>query len=50
MAELQPTGAGTYAGDITIGIAGSYGVSARVIPVHPDLASPFDVGRMVWAE
>ena len=50
VAELQPTGAGTYAGDITVGVAGSYGVSARVVPVHPDLASPFDVGRMVWAE
>ena len=23
--------------------------TARVIPVHPDLASPFDVGRIAWA-
>ena len=22
----------------------------RVIPVNPDLASPFDVGRVAWAE
>ena len=48
-AELEPTGTGTYTGEITIGIAGSYGVSARVIPVHPDLASPFEVGRVAWA-
>ena len=50
VAELQPTGSGTYGGDIAIGVAGSYGVSARVIPVHADLANRFDVGRMVWAE
>ena len=49
IAELQPDGPDTYAGEIKIGIAGSYGVSARVVPVHPDLASPFDVGTIAWA-
>ncbi|MET0326434.1 MAG: hypothetical protein ABW219_14515, partial [Ilumatobacteraceae bacterium] len=49
IAELQPDGPDTYAGEIRIGIAGSYGVSARVVPVHPDLASPFDVGKIAWA-
>ena len=34
---------------MVFGIAGSYGVSARVVPVHPDLASPFDVGKIAWA-
>ncbi len=29
---------------------GSYGVSACAFPVHRDLASPFDVGRVAWAE
>ena len=37
-------------GVITIAAAGTHGVSARVIPVHPDLASPFDLGRIAWAE
>ena len=47
---MQPIGDDTYGGEITIGIAGSYGVSARAIPVHPDLASRFDIGRIAWAE
>jgi len=47
--ELQPAPDGTYAGDVTAGVAGSYGVTARVIPVHPDLASPFDTGKLAWA-
>ena len=50
IAELQPTGGGTFTGEIGIGVAGSYGVSACAFPVHPDLASPFDVGRVAWAE
>ncbi len=48
--ELTPTADGTYTGEIAIAIAGTHGVSARVFPVHADLASPFDLGRMAWAE
>ena len=48
--ELQPAGDGTYKGEINIGVAGSYGVSACAFPVHRDLASPFDIGRVAWAE
>ncbi|MBA3605969.1 MAG: hypothetical protein H0W46_08375 [Acidimicrobiia bacterium] len=48
-AELQPAADGTYAGALTVGIAGSYGITARIIPVHPDLAGPFDVGKVAWA-
>jgi glycogen phosphorylase len=47
--ELQPTGEGTYTGEVVVGVAGSYGVTARVIPVHPDLANRFDLGRVIWA-
>jgi len=47
--ELQPASPGTYTGDITIAAAGTHGVTARVVPVHPDLASPFDLGRVAWA-
>jgi len=48
--ELARTAAGTYRGEIAIAIAGTHGISARVFPIHADLASPFDVGRMAWAE
>jgi glycogen phosphorylase len=48
--ELARTAAGTYRGEIAIAVAGTHGISARVFPVHADLASPFDVGRMAWAE
>ena len=50
IAELQPTGGGVFTGEIAIGVAGSYGVSACAFPVHRDLASPFDVGRVAWAD
>ena len=46
---LERTKAGTYTGTITIAAAGTHGVSARVIPVHADLSSPFDLGRIAWA-
>jgi starch phosphorylase len=46
---LAPATPGTYTGTITIAAAGTHGVTARVIPVHPDLASPFDLGRIAWA-
>ena len=47
---MTSAGTGRYTGVITIAAAGTHGVSARVIPVHPDLSSPFDVGRIAWAE
>ncbi len=46
---LTAAGDGRYEGDVTPSVAGSYGVTARLIPVHPDVASPFDVGRIAWA-
>jgi starch phosphorylase len=47
--ELQPAGDGVYTGEIVIGVAGSYGVTARVIPVHADLPNRFDLGRVAYA-
>ena len=47
--ELQPAGNGEYTGEVVVGVAGSYGVTARLIPAHPDLANRFDVGRIAWA-
>ena len=49
IARLQPAGGGVFTGEIAIGVAGSYGVSACAFPVHRDLASPFDIGRVAWA-
>ena len=46
---LHLVGDRRYEGDVTISVAGAYGVTARSIPVHPDLASPFDMGRVTWA-
>jgi starch phosphorylase len=48
---LQPVGgeAATYRGEIVLEAPGSYGVTARVVPVHPGLASPYDLGLASWA-
>jgi starch phosphorylase len=47
---LEPSGDGsTYHGEISLQAPGSYGVTARIIPVHPELASPHDLGLATWA-
>jgi starch phosphorylase len=46
---LAATKPGTYEGTFTLSRGGVFGVTARVLLVHPDLASPFDLGRAVWA-
>jgi starch phosphorylase len=47
---LQPLGDGAnYRGEIALQAPGSYGVAARVVPVHPGLASPYDLGLATWA-
>jgi len=47
--ELQATGAGSFEGEIALEAPGNYGVTARVLPVHEDLASPYDLGLATWA-
>jgi starch phosphorylase len=47
--DLASTTPGTYEGAFTLPRGGVFGVTARVVPVHPNLASPFDLGRVVWA-
>ena len=49
IAELQPAGAGATPARSRSASPAPTACSARVIPVHPDLASPFDVGRIAWA-
>jgi starch phosphorylase len=48
--ELPPAGNGDYGGDVVVAFAGSYGVTARIIPVHPDLANRFELGLVAWAK
>jgi starch phosphorylase len=38
-----------YVGSFTCERAGRYGFTARVVPSHPDLASPAELGRVTWA-
>jgi starch phosphorylase len=38
-----------YRGDIACESAGRYGLTVRVVPAHPDLAAPVELGRVVWA-
>ena len=40
---------GTFRGDLVLTAPGHYGVTARVIPVHPALASPYELGLAAWA-
>jgi glycogen phosphorylase len=47
---LTPAADGSYRGELVLQAPGSYGVTARVIPVHPALASPYDLGLATWAQ
>ena len=46
---LTAVGDGTFRGDLVLTAPGSYGVTARVIPVHQALASPYELGLAAWA-
>lgn len=39
-----------YEGQLEVLESGSYGVSVRVIPYHPDVRVPFEHPWLVWAE
>ncbi|HVF54185.1 MAG TPA: alpha-glucan family phosphorylase [Actinomycetota bacterium] len=39
----------TYRGTLTVGSAGLYGFAVRVVPSHPDLPHPMDLGLIAWA-
>jgi starch phosphorylase len=38
-----------YRGELSCAAAGRYGFTVRVLPSHPDLAQPVEMGRVVWA-
>ncbi len=37
-----------YAGSFPCGSAGRYGFTVRVVPSHPDLATPIELGLITW--
>jgi starch phosphorylase len=53
--RLPPAGAADkdgrvrYAGAFRCDIAGRYGFTVRVVPSHPDLVTPVELGRVAWA-
>ena len=57
VATMEPAGGGDagadgavrYRGAFSCGRAGRYGFTVRVVPSHPHLASPVELGRIAWA-
>jgi starch phosphorylase len=45
----QTADGGRYHGELKPGSAGRYGFTVRVLPAHPDLAQPVELGRIAWA-
>jgi starch phosphorylase len=43
-------GAALYEGSFACDVAGRYGYTVRVLPHHPDLASPVELGRVIWGD
>jgi starch phosphorylase len=42
-------GAARYEGSFTCSAVGRYGFTVRVLPYHPGLQSPVELGRISWA-
>jgi len=47
---MQPAGEGGFWGEFACDAAGRYGVTVRVVPAHPDLATFADVGVVTWVD
>ena len=43
------SGCTRYVGSFSAQHAGRYGFTVRVVPSHPDLATPVEMGRVAWA-
>jgi starch phosphorylase len=39
----------SYSGSFSCELAGRYGFSVRLVPVHPDLSDPVEMGCITWA-
>ena len=47
---MAPTGEpGRFAGSFDCFHPGRYGFTVRVVPHHPDLVSPVELGLVAWA-
>ena len=42
-------GRARYGGSFPCGTAGRHGFTVRVVPAHPDLPSPVELGLIAWA-
>jgi starch phosphorylase len=48
-ADVCQDGVCTYKGKFATDGAGLYGFAVRVVPAHPELANPMDLGLLTWA-
>ena len=48
-AEQPADGSLRYIGTYVPTAAGMYGCTVRVLPNHPDLTTPMELGRIAWA-
>ena len=49
LAEQGPDGVATFRGRYRVHTAGAHGSALRVRAHHPDMASPLELGRVLWA-
>ena len=47
--SMSHTGDGNYTGTYLVAASGPYGFTVRVLPMHPALVSPVEMGRAAWA-
>jgi starch phosphorylase len=45
----EPSDASRWTAGFTCDRAGRYGYTVRIVPSHPDLTNPIDLGRIAWA-
>lgn len=45
---LQQNGEHWFAGSVPCERTGQHGVAVRVVPRHPDMANPYDLGLILW--
>ena len=45
----DPSDASRWTAGFTCDRAGRYGYTVRIVPSHPDLTNPIDLGRIAWA-
>jgi starch phosphorylase len=46
---MDPAGDGRFAATFELARGGRYGYTVRVVPSHPDLVTPVELGCVTWA-